>query len=530
MADNLLFITSSIKGLKKKIKEIKNLPKECENLSNILDKIEPIIDSLKNNLNDKSHIQLFDSFEKVLLEAETIIDSIHDHPISSSIFSGKYKGKIDIILDKINSWLNKIQSMADAETLILLNHLIELIQENKNNLQKELLNIDTQMEDIKKDIKTMPLETIQLLKGELNVFFNNPDKSSKYINFLDEEDKNLLIMVQNQEAQLNSALDNFYCPITKDIMTDPVICTISGNTYEKKALYKYFSTCIEKGEYPNDPFTKEKVNDIVKDVLPNHSLRKIIDDWQENCHLESFEESHGIIVKKKDIILKELEEKVKTLENQVQVLQQVLIGSKSQRLWYVKEKKEEYKLIPLIFDKNTEVIDLRCQNISDDNICNITERITFIPYSLLQCVNIKELYISNLLFNKEYFLQILPHLTSIEILNIDRFYVEENILFCNHKGIQYHNHNEYFCIPQTLKILRLYYDKYTNIDSWEYLYRLFCNVSGVEKSSISLETIELHNVSCNVKSLKNVSNHSNDNSQIEKTKRFLTPRIKCFED
>ena len=174
MADNLLLIASSIKGLKKKIKEIKNLPKECENLSNILDKIEPIIDSLKNSLIDKYHIQLFDSFEKVLQEAGTIVDSIHDHPISSSIFSGKYKSKIDIILEKINSWLIRIQSMADAETLILLNHLIEVIEQNKNSLQKELTNIDTQMEDIKKDIKTMPLETIKLLKGELMSFLIIP--------------------------------------------------------------------------------------------------------------------------------------------------------------------------------------------------------------------------------------------------------------------------------------------------------------------------------------------------------------------
>ena len=84
--------------------------------------------------------------------------------------------------------------------------------------------------------------------------------------------------------------------------------------------------------------------------------------------------------------------------------------------------------------------------------------------------------------------------------------------------------------------MRLYYDKYTNIESWEHLYKLFCNFSnGVENLSISLETIELHNVSCNVKSLKDVSYHGiNDaNNQRERdlnTQRFLTPRIKCFED
>ena len=544
MADNLLLIASSIKGLKKKIKEIKNLPKECENLSNILDKIEPIIDSLKNSLIDKYHIQLFDSFEKVLQEAGTIVDSIHDHPISSSIFSGKYKSKIDIILEKINSWLIRIQSMADAETLILLNHLIEVIEQNKNSLQKELTNIDTQMEDIKKDIKTMPLETIKLLKGELNVFFNNPDKSSKYINFLDEEDKNLLIMVQNQEAQLSSALDSFYCPITKDVMTDPVICTVSGNTYEKKAIYKYFSTCIEKGLYPEDPFTKEKVNDIVKDVLPNHALKEIINNWYENCHLESLEESHGMIFKKKEIILKELEEKVKTLENQVQTLQQVFIGTKNKTLFHVKEKKTEHKFIPLIFDKYQELIDLRCKKIINDGNCNITENISFIPYSLLQCVNIKELYISFHAMYYQYFAEILPHLYLIQDLNL------YNVSITNQRlNFQLNLPNHYFgiikstmncggsivvlTIPQQLKILRVYFDTYTKIDNWSVLYEFISNAENYEESNICLNTIEFHNVSCNLKTLTDDIYDGNNYQKRDKNlkiQHFFMSRIKFFED
>lgn len=189
MSDNLLIIYTGIKKLRKKIKEIKNLPKECDNLSDILEKVESIINSLKDSLFEKQHIELFDSFQNVLNEAETIVDCIIEHPFSTSILSGKYKSKINNILEKINSWLIKIQSMADAKTLLLINQLIENIQINTSIIQEELKNIDNQMDNIKDDIKSMPLKTIHLLKNELNILFDKSNKSSKYLHFLDEEDE-----------------------------------------------------------------------------------------------------------------------------------------------------------------------------------------------------------------------------------------------------------------------------------------------------------------------------------------------------
>lgn len=67
--------------------------------------------------------------------------------------------------------------------------------------------------------------------------------------------------------QLN---DTFYCPITYEIMTDPVI-GIDGHTYEKKAIESWLSKSNKS------PLTKQHMT--VRDLVPNIALRNTIETY-----------------------------------------------------------------------------------------------------------------------------------------------------------------------------------------------------------------------------------------------------------
>ena len=67
-----------------------------------------------------------------------------------------------------------------------------------------------------------------------------------------------------------SVVHEFVCYITRDIMVDPVIAE-DGHSYERSAIERWYET------HTTSPVTNE---DIGKTLVPNHNLRKMIEDWQ----------------------------------------------------------------------------------------------------------------------------------------------------------------------------------------------------------------------------------------------------------
>ena len=66
--------------------------------------------------------------------------------------------------------------------------------------------------------------------------------------------------------------DEYICPITAEIMTDPVT-TLDGFTYEREAITEWLRT---KDTEPTTGATLES-----KKLIPNHSLRSIIRRFTE---------------------------------------------------------------------------------------------------------------------------------------------------------------------------------------------------------------------------------------------------------
>ncbi|TNV76976.1 hypothetical protein FGO68_gene15513 [Halteria grandinella] len=67
-----------------------------------------------------------------------------------------------------------------------------------------------------------------------------------------------------------SIIQTFYCPISQEIMKDPVM-TADGHSYEKKNIEKWLTNNNKS------PLTGEVLTN--KALIPNHSLRSTIKDF-----------------------------------------------------------------------------------------------------------------------------------------------------------------------------------------------------------------------------------------------------------
>ena len=64
--------------------------------------------------------------------------------------------------------------------------------------------------------------------------------------------------------------DGYTCPISTEIMKDPVILA-DGHTYEREAIEKWFV------ENDTSPITNEKIEKEI--LIPNFNLKKAIAEW-----------------------------------------------------------------------------------------------------------------------------------------------------------------------------------------------------------------------------------------------------------
>ncbi|KAJ4970906.1 hypothetical protein NE237_004005 [Protea cynaroides] len=69
---------------------------------------------------------------------------------------------------------------------------------------------------------------------------------------------------------------NFICPLTKEVMKEPVVLE-SSQTYERSAIKYWFERCIEDGRDPTCPVTGQVLNSL--EQKPNISLAGAIEEW-----------------------------------------------------------------------------------------------------------------------------------------------------------------------------------------------------------------------------------------------------------
>lgn len=86
---------------------------------------------------------------------------------------------------------------------------------------------------------------------------------------------------EEREADINRIPDEFLCPISRDVMEDPVT-TITGHTYDRKLIEEWIKRCKANGDgtHVTNPMDRE---DLGQDpiLIPNTQLKDAIDLYEE---------------------------------------------------------------------------------------------------------------------------------------------------------------------------------------------------------------------------------------------------------
>ena len=98
-----------------------------------------------------------------------------------------------------------------------------------------------------------------------------------------ELDARLLRFLQVSEADTAMRANvpqTMMCPITMELIQDPVINTVSHMTYDGNAMNHWVNSCRQGGRPYTDPVTRQ-VFDPETDLVPNRFARNIIEEWSE---------------------------------------------------------------------------------------------------------------------------------------------------------------------------------------------------------------------------------------------------------
>jgi hypothetical protein len=78
--------------------------------------------------------------------------------------------------------------------------------------------------------------------------------------------------------QAHDAPDHFACPISLDVMDDPVSAA-DGHSYERAAIERWIEQESREDAAVNSPKTGARLDHL--HLTPNHALRSAIADWRE---------------------------------------------------------------------------------------------------------------------------------------------------------------------------------------------------------------------------------------------------------
>lgn len=110
--------------------------------------------------------------------------------------------------------------------------------------------------------------------------FNKSDEN--YQKFIDECEKEGMGVIQMDYAEYEHLLENYRCPISMDIMTNPYLLTKCGHTFEKDMIIS--SLKVKSG----CPVCRSDAN--FKDLAPNVAMREsIIKQQKEILNLKTQE-------------------------------------------------------------------------------------------------------------------------------------------------------------------------------------------------------------------------------------------------
>jgi len=137
-------------------------------------------------------------------------------------------------------------------------------------LQKELQAVgDTTLTTSNRAIEETIQQILDIETGEI-----------KKIQALREERVKLASLpIEKRRSIDGPAPREFYCPITGDLMKEPVLAA-DGHSYEKDAIQKWMTECARNGRTVRSPMTNKRL--LNTNVIDNIALRKMIQDYRDH--------------------------------------------------------------------------------------------------------------------------------------------------------------------------------------------------------------------------------------------------------
>lgn len=264
-------LNNAIEILSREVKDAKQLTLECskKNKMYLLMNCRKIAKRLESNSREIGRALSLLPLASLDVSAGISADLKHlCLDMEKAEFSATLAG--EEILEKVESGIQ--ERNADRS---YVNNLLNLIAEavgvstDKSSLKKELDEFKHEIENAR--LRKDQAEAIQM--DQIIALLERADAASS----LEEKETKYFQKRRSLGSQPLEPLQSFYCPITRDVMMDPVE-TSSGHTFERSAIEKWFldgnNLC---------PLTLVPLDTSL--LRPNKTLRQSIEEWKDRNNM-----------------------------------------------------------------------------------------------------------------------------------------------------------------------------------------------------------------------------------------------------
>lgn len=260
-------LSNAIQTLNREIKVAKQLIQECSKRNKVylLMNCRSIVKRLENTTREISRaLSLFplasmNLSSGIIEEIRRLCDNMQTAEFRAAI-------KEENILEKIESGIQERNvDRSYANNLLVLIAEAAGISTEPTALKKEFEEFKSEIENaqLRKDhAEAIQMDQIIALLERADATSSSKEKELKY-----------LTKRNSLGSQPLEPLHSFYCPITRDVMVDPVE-TSSGQTFERSAIEKWFADGNKLC-----PLTTVPLDTSV--LRPNKTLRQSIEEWKD---------------------------------------------------------------------------------------------------------------------------------------------------------------------------------------------------------------------------------------------------------
>jgi hypothetical protein len=227
---------------------------------------------------------------------ETITYCIKN-PIRASLLPSRYTNMLKEALECIKDAMGIVGMATNAMTVETKNAM-GCMSDDIHNIGDVLAELEAKQSDMLNAMRSNQVELLEAIASAMSIQGGAEELKSQlasqeqfYIDKLKTEKESRVRIELEAAIQIsrvaggNMCPKEYQCPISLEIMEDPVILVQSGMTYDRKPIS--VALAINPG---TDPMTNIKFNDEPK-LVPNYSLKSLIETWKRH-HMAGSIEPH----------------------------------------------------------------------------------------------------------------------------------------------------------------------------------------------------------------------------------------------